>query len=100
MQVPTPTIVSWFPVTVQMLAALLVLKVKVVRPLEAVAASVIGDTPTVTGDAGVNVTVWLINMTGTSAVTGRRAGTLARLASWPLPLNPQHTTPAFTVAQP
>ena len=41
-----------------MLAALVVLKVKIVNPLEAVAVSVIADAPRLTGDAGVNVTVW------------------------------------------
>ncbi|MBL0124923.1 MAG: hypothetical protein IPP88_20125 [Betaproteobacteria bacterium] len=43
--------------TVQMLAALLVLKVNAVRPLEAVAVSVIGVTPKVTGEARAKVTV-------------------------------------------
>ena len=45
------------PATVQMVAALLVLKVKVVSPLVALAVSVIGETPNVTGVAGANVTV-------------------------------------------
>ena len=40
------------PETVQMLAALLVVKVKAVSPLEAVAVRVIGETPKVTGVAG------------------------------------------------
>ena len=40
-----------------MLAALLVLKVNVVRPLDAVAVSVIGAAPSITGDAGAKVTV-------------------------------------------
>ena len=39
--------------------ALLVEKLKAVRPLEAVAVSVIGLTPNVTGEAGVKVTDWL-----------------------------------------
>ena len=58
-QVPTPTMVSWLPATVQMVPALLVEKVKAVRPLLAVAVKVIGATPKVTGEAGVKVTVWL-----------------------------------------
>ena len=45
------------PETVQMLAALVALKVKAVRPLDAVAVKVMAETPKVTGDAGVNVTV-------------------------------------------
>ena len=40
-----------------MLEGLLVLKVKAVSPLDAVAVSVIGDTPKVTGETGVKVTV-------------------------------------------
>ena len=59
-QVPTPTMVRVLPDTVQMLARLLVEKVKAVRPLEAVADKVIGATPKTTGEAGVKVTVWVI----------------------------------------
>ena len=40
-----------------MLAGLLVVNVKIVSPLEAVAVSVSGDTPKTTGDVGLNVTV-------------------------------------------
>ena len=58
-QVPIPTVVSWEPETVQMLASLLVLKVNAVRPLDAVADNVIGDTLTPTGEIGVKVTIWL-----------------------------------------
>ena len=47
------------PETVQMLAALLVEKVNVVSPLLAVAVSVIGEAPAVTGDAGAKVSVWV-----------------------------------------
>ena len=59
-QVPTPTTVSWLPATVQIAAALLVLKVKAVRPLDAVAVSVIAGAPTVTGVVGANVTVCVV----------------------------------------
>ena len=45
------------PVTVQMVLALLVLKVNAVKPLLAVAVNVIADAPKVTGVAGANVTV-------------------------------------------
>ena len=41
------------------MAALLVEKVKAVNPLVAVAVSVMAEAPTMTGDAGVNVTVWV-----------------------------------------
>ena len=57
-QVPPPTIVSWLPATVQILAALLVLNVNAVRPLLDVAVRVIDDAPKVTGEEGANVTVW------------------------------------------
>ena len=43
------------PETVQMLDALPVLKVNVVNPLDAVAVSVIGDTPKITGETGAKV---------------------------------------------
>jgi len=56
-QVPTPTIVSWLPATVQIVPALLVLKVKAVSPLEAVAVSVLSPAPKVTGVGGAKVTV-------------------------------------------
>ena len=46
------------PVTVQIVFALLVLKVKAVRPLVAVAVSVIGEAPKDTGDVGAKITVW------------------------------------------
>jgi len=58
-QVPTPTTVSWLPATVQIVPALLVLKVKAVRPLEAVAVKVLAGAPKVTGVVGANVTVWV-----------------------------------------
>ena len=67
-QVPPPTMVNVLPETVQMLAALLVLKVKVVKPLEAVAVRVIGETPNVTGVEGANVTVWLAGLMTTLAL--------------------------------
>ena len=57
--VPAPTSVNWLPATVQMLAALLVVKVNVVRPLDAVAVSVTADEPKETGEAGAKVTVWV-----------------------------------------
>ena len=41
-----------------MVDTLLVLKVNIVRPLVALAISVIADTPRVTGEAGAKVTVW------------------------------------------
>ena len=44
-------------VTVQIVPALLVLKVKAARPLVAEAVSVIADTPKLTGVVGANVTV-------------------------------------------
>ena len=56
-QVPTPTMVSWVPATVQIVLAEDVLNVNVVSPLVAVAVSVIGPTPSNTGVAGANVTV-------------------------------------------
>jgi len=56
-QVPTPTTVSSLPATLQIVPALLVLKVKAVRPLDAVAVRVIGPTPKPTGVAGAKVTV-------------------------------------------
>ena len=57
--------------TVQILAALLVLKVKAVSPLDVVAVSVIGDAPNTTGLGGAKVTV---------CATGLMAGEmLARL---------------------
>ena len=51
-------------------AALPVLKLKVVNPLEAVAVNVIGPTPTFTGDAGLNVTVWLCIAVGVTLFDG------------------------------
>ena len=42
-----------------MLAALLVLKVNAVNPLDAIAVSAIGDMPYTTGETGAKVTVWL-----------------------------------------
>ena len=63
------------PVTVQILAALLVLKVKAVSPLEAAAVRVMGDAPKVTGEAGAKVTVWLTDA-GMSVCTGRKVGKL------------------------
>ena len=56
------------PLTVQMLAALLVVKVKVVRPLDAVAVRVMADAPKVTGVAGAKVTVWLAALMTTLAL--------------------------------
>ena len=56
-QVPPPTMVSWLPATVQIVLALLVLKVKAVKPLEAVALKVLAGAPKVTGVVGANVTV-------------------------------------------
>ena len=47
------------PLTVQMLAALLVVKVKAVNPLDAVAVRVMADAPKVTGVAGAKLMVWL-----------------------------------------
>ena len=49
-------------------AALVVLNVKLVNPLEAVAVNVMGETPTFTGEAGVNVTVWLWTLMTTLAL--------------------------------
>ena len=65
---PGPTKVSVLPETVQTLAALLVLKVNTASPLDAVAVSVIGDTPNFTGVAGANVTVWLAALMTTLAL--------------------------------
>ena len=45
--------------TVQTPVALLVENVNVLRPLEAVAVSVIGDTPMATVETGAKVTVWI-----------------------------------------
>ena len=56
------------PETVQMPDALPVLKVNVVNPLDAVAVSVIADTPKVTGVAGVKVTVCLAALMTTLAL--------------------------------
>ena len=72
---------SWLPDTVQMLAALLVLNVNVVRPLDAVAVRVIGDAPKVTGDVGLKVTVWASTVTGMSTGTGSNTGRLYASAS-------------------
>jgi len=54
-QVPPPTMVSWLPLTVQIVPTLLVLKA--VRPLDAVAGSVLGPAPKVTGVGGAKVIV-------------------------------------------
>ena len=54
---PAPTMVKVLPDTVQMVLALLVENVNAVRPLLAVADSVIGDAPKLTGEDGANVTV-------------------------------------------
>ena len=56
------------PVTVQIVLADEVLKVKVVRPLDAVAVSVITDAPKMTGEAGAKVTVWLAGLMTTLAL--------------------------------
>ena len=64
------------PVTVQTVAALLVEKVKAVNPLVAVAVSVMAEAPTMTGDAGVNVTVWVAALMTTLAL----AAALEKLA--------------------
>ena len=76
-----------------MLAGLLVENVKFVSPLEAVAVSVIGETPSATNDEGANVTDWLATVTRMSADTGRYAGLLA------VSIAPQHATPLLTTAQ-
>ena len=47
------------PITVQMLAALLVAKVKLVRPLVELAVSTTVAAPSVTDSVGAKVTVWL-----------------------------------------
>ena len=64
------------PETVQILAALLVLKVKALRALDAVAVKVIGATPSKTGEAGAKVTVWAPGLMTTLAF----ADALAKLA--------------------
>ena len=56
-----------------MLTALLVLKVNVVRLLEAVAVSVIALAPKVTGEAGANATVWFAAVPGVRTVGVRVA---------------------------
>lgn len=56
---PPPVNVTVLPDTVHTVASEVVLKVNVVSPLDAVALSVAGAAPKVTGEAGVNVTVWL-----------------------------------------
>ena len=56
------------PVTVQTVAALLVEKVKAVRPLVAVAVRVMGEAPTTTGVEGANVTVWVAALMTTLAL--------------------------------
>ena len=56
------------PLTVQMLAALLVVKVKAVNPLDAVAVRVMADAPKLTGVAGAKVTVWLAVLITTFAL--------------------------------
>ena len=56
------------PETVQMLDALLVLKVNAVKLLEAVAVSIIADTPNVIGEAGANVTVCVVGLMTTLAL--------------------------------
>ena len=57
------------PVTVQIVLTLLVLKVKAVRPLVAVAVNVIADAPKVTGVAGAKVTVCAAALMTTLALT-------------------------------
>jgi hypothetical protein len=56
-QVPAPTRVRVLPDTVQMVPALLVLKVKLVRPLVELAVSGMDAAPRLTGDDGAKVTV-------------------------------------------
>ncbi len=60
--------VKVLPDTVQMVLALLVENVNAVRPLLAVADSVMGDAPYVTGEDGANVTVWLAALITTLAL--------------------------------
>ena len=55
------------PDTVQMLAALLVVKVNDVSPLDAVAVRVTGATPSTTGVAGAKLMVWLAKLIVTMA---------------------------------
>ena len=64
------------PETVQMLDALPVEKVKVVRLLDAVAVSMIADEPKVTGEAGANVTVCVAGLMTTLTL----ANALVKLA--------------------
>ena len=56
-QVPAPTMVRVLPDTVQMLAAVLVEKVKLVRPLVELALSVMGEAPNVIGVRSPKVTI-------------------------------------------
>ncbi len=60
--------VKVLPDTVQMVLALLVENVNAVKPLLALAVSVMGDAPYVTGDDGAKVTVWLAASTTTLAL--------------------------------
>ena len=75
-QVPPPLMVSWLPTTLQTLAMLPVEKVNIVSPLDALAVSVIGDAPMVTGEAGAKVTDCAIRVTGMRVALGRDAGAL------------------------
>ena len=70
------------PATVQIVLALLVLKVIVVSPLVAVAVRVIAEAPIVTGVKGANVTVWLgktVMLGNVSVMTGRSVGWVSEI---------------------
>lgn len=65
---PPPVKVTVFPLTVQIVAAELVAKVKLVKPLLAVAVSATGAAPKTTGVAGVKVTVCVAGLMVTLAL--------------------------------
>ncbi len=62
-QLPPPVMVSVAPLTVQMVGAEVVANVNAVKPLVAVAVSVLDATPKTTGVEGAKVTVWLAGFT-------------------------------------
>ena len=66
--VPVPTSVTELPETMQILDALLVEKVKAVRPLVELAVSVIGADPKLTGEDGAKLTVWFAVLMTTLAL--------------------------------
>ena len=77
--------------------ALLVENVNVLRPLEAVAVSVIGDTPMATVETGANVTVWIaVPIPAGWLIEGKAVSSVA--ARTPKRRNPMADT--FTAATP